>query len=129
MTTHKKDQKWLQRIIKVATLRVTQVNKMEMCRSKSNISIFNLLSFFPLKFSTYSEKSGIKIKRERLEKTELGKEEKWTRLWVRNTGIRHVYMKFLWYHSHNIWRRMESSGWWGNCLVTVFSHLEPVKHL
>ena len=76
MTTHKKDQKWLQRIIKVATLRVTQVNKMEMCRSKSNISIFNLLSFFPLKFSTYSEKSGIKIKRERLEKTELGKEEK-----------------------------------------------------
>lgn len=77
MTTHKKDQKWLQRIIKVATLRVTQqVNKMEMCRSKSNISIFNFLSFFPLKFSTCSEKSGIKIKRERLEKTEPGKEEK-----------------------------------------------------
>lgn len=77
MTTHKNDQKWLQRNIKVATLRVTQqVNKMEMRRSKSNVSIFNLLSFFPLKFSTYSEKSGIKIRRERLEKTEPGKEEK-----------------------------------------------------
>lgn len=50
MTTYKKDQKWLQRNVKVTSLGVTgvtqQVNKIEMHRSKSNISIFNLLSFF-----------------------------------------------------------------------------------
>lgn len=49
MTTYKKDQKWLQRNVKVASLGVTgvtQVNKIEMHRSKSKISIFNLLSFF-----------------------------------------------------------------------------------
>lgn len=81
---------------------------METCLSKSNISIFNLLS---LPFEILSvqcpcndvKRAGVKSTRGRdLGKAELGKEEKGARLWVINTGIRYVNMKFWCNHSHNI---------------------------